>query len=93
VNVVFAGHDHVYERVRPQKGIYYFTSGAAGQLRRGNIRYTEMTAKGFDQDLSFMLVEVSGDELHFQVISRTGSSVDAGIIQRTVAKVISRAPS
>ena len=92
VNAVFAGHDHVYERVRPQKGIYYFTSGAAGQLRRGDIRHTEMTAKGFDQDLSFMLVEVSGDELNFQVISRTGSSVDAGMIQRTVPQVISSAP-
>ena len=29
VNVVFSGHDHVYERVEPQKGIYYFVSGAA----------------------------------------------------------------
>jgi predicted phosphodiesterase len=92
VNVVFAGHEHFYERIKAQKGIYYFTSGAAGQLRRGNIRYTEMTAKGFDQDLSFMLVEVSGDELHFQVVSRTGSSVDAGLIQRTVSKVISSGP-
>jgi len=93
VNVVFAGHDHFYERVRSQKGIYYFISGAAGKLRRGNIRRTEMTAKGFDQDLSFMLVEVSGDELHFQVISRTGSSVDVGMIQRPVPKVISSAPN
>lgn len=93
VNVVFAGHDHVYERVRPQKGIYHFISGAAGKLRCGNIRRTEMTAKGFDQDLSFMLVQVSGDELHFQAISRTGSSVDAGMIQRTVPKVISSAPN
>src|SRR3990172_9139287 len=43
VNVVFAGHDHFYERVRPQKGIYYFTSSSAGQFRRGEIRHTEMT--------------------------------------------------
>ncbi len=92
MNVVFAGHEHLYERVKAQKGIYYFTSGAAGELRRGDIMKTEMTAKGFDQDLSFMLVEVSGDELHFQAISRTGSSVDAGMIQRTVPKVISSAP-
>src|SRR5262249_44199787 len=27
VNVVFSGHDHVYERIKPQKGIYYFVSG------------------------------------------------------------------
>ena len=35
VNVVFSGHDHVYERVKPQKGIHYFVSGAAGMLRKG----------------------------------------------------------
>ena len=29
VDVVFAGHDHVYERVKPQKGITYFVSGSA----------------------------------------------------------------
>ena len=31
VNVVYSGHDHVYERLKPQKGIYYFVSGSAGQ--------------------------------------------------------------
>ena len=38
VNVVFSGHDHVYERLKPQKGIYYFVSGAGGQLRKGNLK-------------------------------------------------------
>ena len=37
VDVVFAGHDHVYERVRPQQGVYYFTEGASGELRAGNL--------------------------------------------------------
>jgi len=82
VNVVFSGHDHVYERLKPQKGIYYFVSGAAGQLRRGNMRSTEQTAAAFDQDQSFMLVEILGNELHFRAISRTGKTVDAGVIQR-----------
>jgi 3',5'-cyclic AMP phosphodiesterase CpdA len=84
VDVVFSGHDHVYERVKPQKGIPYFVSGAAGQLRRGNMRPTEETAAYFDQDQSFMLAEVAGDELHFQAISRTGRIVDSGVIRRTV---------
>ena len=26
VNVVFAGHEHFYERIKPQKGIHYFTA-------------------------------------------------------------------
>jgi 3',5'-cyclic AMP phosphodiesterase CpdA len=82
VNVVFSGHDHVYERVKPQKGIYYFVSGAAGQLRRGNMRAADQTAAAFDQDLSFMLLEVAGADMFFQVLSRTGQTVDSGVIRR-----------
>jgi len=43
---------------------------------------TEQTAAAFDQDQSFMLVEVLRNELHYRAISRTGSTVDAGVIQR-----------
>jgi predicted phosphodiesterase len=82
VSVVFSGHDHVYERIKPQKGIYYFVSGSAGQLRRGNMRPDDETAAYFDQDQSFMLVEVAGDDMFFQVISRTGKTVDSGVIHR-----------
>jgi 3',5'-cyclic AMP phosphodiesterase CpdA len=82
VNVVFSGHDHVYERVKPQKGIYYFVSGAAGQLRKGNMRPTGDTAAAFDRDQSFMLLEVIGSELYFEAMSRLGESVDSGVIQR-----------
>jgi 3',5'-cyclic AMP phosphodiesterase CpdA len=82
VDVVFSGHDHVYERVKPQKGITYFVSGAAGQLRRGNMRPEEDTAAYFDQDQSFMLAEVSGSDLYYEAISRTGKTVDSGVIHR-----------
>jgi hypothetical protein len=82
VNVVFSGHDHVYERLKPQKGIFYFVSGAAGQLRRGNMSPSEQTAASFDQDNSFMLVEIAGTELTFQAISRTGVVVDSGVIEK-----------
>jgi hypothetical protein len=82
VNVVFSGHDHVYERLKPQKGIYYFVSGAAGQLRRGNMSPAEQTAAYFDQDQSFMVVEIAGNEMYFEAVSRTGTIVDAGTITR-----------
>ena len=84
VQVVFSGHDHVYERGKPQKGIHYFTEGASGSLRKGNLKKTALTAVGYDQDRSFMLVEIAGDELHYQTISRTGRTVDSGIIRRVV---------
>ena len=38
MDVVFAGHEHFYERVKPQKGIYYFTCGGSAKLRKGDIR-------------------------------------------------------
>jgi predicted phosphodiesterase len=83
VQVVFAGHEHVYEHVKPQKGICYFTAGASGELRKGNLKKkSDLTAVGYDQDRSFMLVEIAGDNLHFQTISRTGLVVDSGVIQR-----------
>jgi hypothetical protein len=82
VNVVFAGHDHVYERLKPQKGILHFVSGAAGQLRRGNMSPNEQTAAYFDQDQSFMAVEIAGSEMYFEAVSRTGKIVDAGTMTR-----------
>ena len=84
VDVVFAGHDHVYERVRPQQGIYYFTEGASGSLRAGNLAPSAITAKGFDTDRSFIMVEISGDDMYFQTTSRTGVEVDSGVIHRTI---------
>jgi hypothetical protein len=82
VNVVFAGHDHIYERITPQKGIYHFIEGASGQLRKGDAKRSAMNAKSFDQDMSFMLVEIDGNQMSFQTISRTGATVDSGTIQR-----------
>jgi hypothetical protein len=43
-----------------------------------------MTAMAYDQDMSFMLVEIDGNQLSFQAISRTGMTVDSGTIQRQV---------
>jgi 3',5'-cyclic AMP phosphodiesterase CpdA len=82
VNVVYSGHDHIYERLKPQKGIAYFVSGAGGQLRKGDLHRSAITAAGFDQDRSFMLNEIAGDDLFFQVVSRTGETVDQGVIHR-----------
>ncbi len=83
VNVVLAGHEHFYERIKPQKGIYYFISGAGGKLRSGDVKdNSPLTEKAFDKDMSFMLVEIAKDRMHFQVISRSGETVDSGVITR-----------
>ena len=83
VSVVLTGHDHFYERVKPQKGIAYFVVGSGGQLRAGNIdRQSGITAAGFDTDLAFMAAEIAGDEMYFQAISRGGHTVDSGVLMR-----------
>jgi predicted phosphodiesterase len=82
VKVAFSGHEHFYERIKPQQGITYFISGGAGSLRAGDIRPTGLTDVGFDRDYHFMLIEISGDELYFQAISRTGVTVDTGTVRR-----------
>jgi predicted phosphodiesterase len=81
VSVVFSGHEHFYERLKPQNGITYFTSGGGAKLREGNIRVgSELTAKGFDTDRSYMLVEIADKTMYFQALSRTGELVDSGSV-------------
>jgi len=80
VRVVFSGHDHIYERTKPQQGIYYFVEGSAGELRKGDLRPATFEAAGFDRDRTFMAVEISGDQMFFETFSRSGEVVDSGQI-------------
>ena len=83
VSVVLNGHDHFYERIKPQKGIQYFVVGSGGELRKGNIdRNSGLTASGFDADNAFMVAEIVGDQMYFNAISRTGQIVDSGVLTR-----------
>jgi Calcineurin-like phosphoesterase len=82
VNVVLSGHEHVYERIRPKYGIYYFVLGNSGELRTHNLKPSADMVAGFDTDRDFMLVEIAGEKLYFQTISRTGQIVDSGAIDR-----------
>jgi predicted MPP superfamily phosphohydrolase len=83
VNVVLTGHDHVYERLKQQKGIYYFVTGAGGKLRSGDIdRRSPLIDKAYDRDLHFMLFEVVDDQMYFQTVTRTGETIDTGIMAR-----------
>jgi predicted MPP superfamily phosphohydrolase len=83
VSVVFTGHDHFYERVKPQNAITYFVVGSGGQLRKGNIdTKSGLTAAGNDTDQSFLAAEINGDELWFNAVSRGGQVFDTGVITR-----------
>jgi hypothetical protein len=83
VNLVLSGHEHVYERLKPQSGVYFFVLGNSGELRYHNIRpNNDVDQVGFDTDRDFMVVEISGDQLYFQTISRTGATIDSGELDR-----------
>ena len=83
VSLVLSGHDHIYERIKPQNGIQYFVEGSSGQLRSGDIQKgSPLTAFGFDTDQTFMLMEIDGDNLTFNTINRTGAVIDSGVIAR-----------
>jgi len=81
VDVVFSGHDHVYHRLTPQQGISYFVTGAGGQDVR-SLRRSAATVASFDRDHTFTAVEIAGADLFFQTVSRSGITVDTGVISK-----------
>ena len=89
VNLVLSGHEHVYERLKPQSGLYLFVLGNSGELRYHNLhkegdKERDIDDVGFDTDRDFMLMEISGDRLYFETVSRTGAVIDSGALDRQV---------
>jgi len=83
VSVVLNGHDHAYERIKPQNGIQYFVVGSSGQLRSGDLRKSSpLTAFGNDTERVFMLMEIDGDVLTFNAINDRGAVIDSGLVHR-----------
>jgi 3',5'-cyclic AMP phosphodiesterase CpdA len=83
VDAVFAGHEHLYERMAPQSGVMYFVVGASGAVRVGDLRPSSYRAAGYDRDLSFLLVEILGDTMYFRAVNRVGQTIDRGKIIKT----------
>ena len=90
VSVVFTGHDHIYERIKPQKDITYFVTGSGGKLAPGDLdKNSSITAKGFDTEQAFLVAEIIKDEMTFNAVSRSGKVIDSGkIIRRQANKPI-----
>ncbi len=81
LQVVFAGHDHIYERFQPQRGIAYFVCGASGKLRRGNARPGAEVAAVNDRERVFMIWEATPDEMRFRAINERGEAFDCGAVR------------
>ena len=82
VSVVLTGHDHIYEHIKPQKGIYHFVVGSSGSLRKGDLARTDLTLKGYDADYVFMMVEIADDDFYFAALTRSGQVIDSGVLPR-----------
>jgi predicted phosphodiesterase len=90
VNVVFSGHEHAYERIKPEDDVYYFILGSSGKLAHDDFHRSETRLTSYDRDRAFMLVEVATDGLYFQTVTRSGQTVDSGEINlQTPAKAAS----
>jgi predicted phosphodiesterase len=84
VDVVLAGHEHVYERLKPQNGVRYFTQGASGQLRKGNINRKSATYEAGNDDInSFLVIQLDQSEMKFRAIAANGTILDEVAITKS----------
>jgi predicted MPP superfamily phosphohydrolase len=81
VNVVLSGHDHTYERVKPQQGVQYFVTGAGGKVRPGDVNMrSPFRAMSYDQDNHYLQMVIEDQQINFQTIARSGAVIDRGTI-------------
>ncbi|MBV9863751.1 MAG: metallophosphoesterase [Abitibacteriaceae bacterium] len=76
VDVVFNGHDHDYERFKPQGGVVYIVTGEGGANRYKRKSVRPITAFYSNSDWSFTRIAINGRTLQGQQISTTGAVID-----------------
>ncbi|MFQ5738296.1 MAG: metallophosphoesterase family protein [Acidobacteriota bacterium] len=80
VQVVLAGHDHIYERFQPRKKVVFFVCGSSGKLARKDARPSRALAASEDRRRVFMLWEAGPEQLRFWAINEYGQAFDCGTI-------------
>lgn len=80
IDVVFAGHDHQYERFKPVDNVTYIVTGAGGARRYPRKTENPQTAFYWNDDWSFTQIQISQENgkniLRGKQISTTGAVVD-----------------
>jgi hypothetical protein len=89
VNVVFSGHEHLYERIKPQHNIQHFVSGGGGRYLY-NYSPSPFDEIGISEH-HFMVAEIAGDRMFYEAITHAQKLVDCGVVYRT-ADVASKEP-
>lgn len=77
LDIVFAGHDHSYERTRPMNGITYVVSGNGGnrlyQHKHPHPRYTEVF---YNEKHGLTLVSINDRRLLLRHVNVDGQEID-----------------
>lgn len=73
VDIVLMGHDHFYERTKPQGGVTYVLSGGGSKI--SSVGFSDFTAAA-EEKLQFMLVTVDGDTMTLRAIDQNGVVFD-----------------
>jgi protein-S-isoprenylcysteine O-methyltransferase Ste14/predicted phosphodiesterase len=77
-NIVFAGHNHIYERFNLIDGVYYITVGGSGALDKHNIPMIKNCAFLYNKTQFFFWFEIKDDVLTFKTIDVDGNVIDSG---------------
>ncbi len=81
VQLVLSGHDHSFERTKPQAGVTYVVTGGGGRGTR-DVGTSDFTAFS-EAVIHFVYVEVGLDELVLHAIDATGIEFDSVVVPRT----------
>jgi 3',5'-cyclic AMP phosphodiesterase CpdA len=83
VQLVLSGHDHDYERMKPQDGTAFVVTGGGG-VGTKSVGKSSFTA--FSEDvIHFVYVEVTADELTLHAIDATGRKFDSMVVPRVIS--------
>ena len=79
VDLVLAGHDHDYERTKPQDGVTYVVTGGGGRGTRpvGSSAFTAFS----DQVENFVFVTIDGSTLTLHAIDGVGTEFDQLVLR------------
>lgn len=78
VDAAFAGHDHFYMKVKRQKGVHYFVSGAAGKLVVRGADKDHPKVEFAAREFHFMDIALTADAFRYQAINDHGEVIHAG---------------